>query len=284
MNALRPIIVGLVLAAAVAAPLLVEQRAAIGLSRREDSMRRQTEWLAQATAEQQRLSALVAGLPPPLAGAEVTELLRLRNEVGQLRQSLKEMDRLENESGRIRGAVKALENGTDAEIPNALLVEEMDLRRARLAQLDQWLAHLPEERIPELRFLSEDEWIKSAEAQRVTDEEYRLWMSKQRDWASMKFAPLAQRALKAYAQVHDGQFPTEVSQLQPFFASPVEDVILERYAVVPAKSLIDDLAKVDENWVITPKAPVNEQHDLRIGVGLNGRVNSLAAGRWSAPR
>ena len=59
----------------------------------------------------------------------------------------------------------------------ALLADEMDMRRARVAQLKQWLEDMPSEKIPELQFLSDSNWIEAVENLSVTDDEYRQTMS-----------------------------------------------------------------------------------------------------------
>jgi len=105
-------------------------------------------------------------------------------------------------------------------------------------------------------------------------------MSAQRGNASARFGGLAYKALKAYAKANDGQFPTELEQLLPFFEAPIEDAILQRYTIVPAKSLIENLAAADDNWVITQKAPINDKRDSRMAVGLKSSTATLEAGRW----
>src|SRR5262249_49470222 len=44
-----------------------------------------------------------------------------------------------------------------------------------------------------------------------------------------KFAGMAQNALVAYAQANNGQVPASLSQLQAYFAPPVDDSVLQRY-------------------------------------------------------
>jgi hypothetical protein len=74
-------------------------------------------------------------------------------------------------------------------------------------------------------------------------------------------------ALTQYAQANNGQFPTDLSQLQPYFPSPVEDAILQRWEIAPAKTVRTD------NFgdpIITEKAAIDEDWDPRYAVGLKG--------------
>jgi hypothetical protein len=223
---------------------------------------------------------------PPLSDAELSEVLKLRNEIGQLRRTLKEMDQLHREIDRIRNAAQRLTKDQDrgGDGPTALLADQMELRRARLGGLRQWLGDRPEEQIPELQFLSEESWIRSADWERVTDEEFRGWISAQRSNAEAKFARMTQKALKGFAQEHDSRFPTDVSQLKGYYEMPIDDAILQRWEVVPAKSLIKSLAEGGGDWVITQKTPVNKKFDSRRGISLTDCRGTLQEGRWETVR
>jgi hypothetical protein len=157
----------------------------------------------------------------------------------------------------------------------------MEMRQARVAQLKQWLEATPTEKVPELQFLSELDWSLSVENLCVTDDEYRQRMSQLRAQGERAFSTMAFQSLQQYAQANHGQFPAELSQLKPFFASPVDDAILERYEIVPANSLnIEVNVKAPEDWVISQKAPVNRDLDHRSAIGLRSLTRSSEPGRW----
>lgn len=92
-------VLGAVLVAAVAAPLFVQHEAQVRLLAKNSSLQEQLDQLGQLTLENARLSNLVAQAnnEPSLAEERMRELLRLRGEVGRLRQESKEMDRLRDE-------------------------------------------------------------------------------------------------------------------------------------------------------------------------------------------
>ena len=238
--------------------------------------------MAGLFAENKRLSNIIteAKSSQSLSGAEDVELARLRNEIGQRQDTMKEAERLQRETRRIRAGLQELPKEKENDNPTALLADEMAVRVARVKELKQWLEATPVEKTPELQFLSEQSWIRSADRQRLTDEEFRGWMSSQRGNAEARFSSMAFKALKQYAQANIGAFPTDVSQLRPFFESPIDDAILQRYEIVPAKSLIKFLAEAGGDWVITQRAPINKQHDSRIAVSITDRRGTVEEGRW----
>jgi hypothetical protein len=74
-------------------------------------------------------------------------------------------------------------------------------------------------------------------------------------------------ALTQYAQANNGQFPTDIAQLKPYFPSPVEDAILERWEIAPTNTVkTGDFG----DPIITQKKAVDEDFDLRYAVGLKG--------------
>ena len=88
-------------------------------------------------------------------------------------------------------------------------------------------------------------------------------------------------ALRKYAAAHDGQFPSELSQLSPYLRKPIDDDILARYEIVPSSSLVSQLQSRDD-MVITEKAPVDKIWDCRQTVGLTGggMADCRVTNRW----
>ena len=283
MKTLKPGILGAVLAAALAAPFWVQHQADVYRRAQQQTLRQQAVLLDQLSAENERLSNSIAQAKSPqsLSDAQLAELLKLRNEAGQLHRALLEMDplrdRIRRLHDRLQDAAKEAEEGRDNY--TALLADELPRRQARVARLRQWLEGMPQEKIPELKFLSEDDWLARSDDPLVTDEDYRTAMPRLRARADGHFARMAFPALQQYAQANGGQFPTDLSQLKPYFASPIDDAILQRYEIVPAKSLVSYLADLGGDWLITEKAPVN-MNDSRVAVGMTGFRSTIQRGRW----
>jgi len=286
MRTLKHGIIGVLLATTLAVPLMIRHCAEVRFLAMKENLQLKTDLVSDLLAENGRLSNVLAKAKSTQSpsDAELTELLKLRNEVGKLREAPKEQDRLRREIHRIRNHLQDLvkEKGSGGDNPTALLADEMELRQTRIAQLKQWLEESPEEKIPELQFLSEDDWVKSADWQRVTDEEYRLWMSAQRGNAEMKFADMMFKAVKQFAQTNDDQFPSDLLQLKPYFKLPIDEAILQRYEIVPANSLMKSLAEGCGELVITQRTPVNRERDLRSAIGLKNMRTGGFDGRWDS--
>ena len=85
--------------AGVVTPLVIQHRSQAALREENQALRQQASQLAQATAENERLSNLVtqAKSAESLPGEQMSELLRLREEVSWLRQEGAELKRLQGQ-------------------------------------------------------------------------------------------------------------------------------------------------------------------------------------------
>jgi RNA polymerase sigma factor (sigma-70 family) len=201
------------------------------------------EELAEAT---NRLSALVAENENGRSSSNELELLKLRGEVASLRRS---------------------ENDPLTLAANNLV--------AKVNKLKRRLEETPNAKIPELQFLTEKDWLDAAEANLNTDLDYRRALSSLRNSAENEFVNVLKPALDKYIQANNGQFPTDLSQLQEYFSSPVDDAILQRWEITSPKTVPN--VGVGEDGIITEKAPVDDIFDSRNVVGNrgSGRVDFL---------
>src|SRR5215212_10189574 len=79
---------------------------------------------------------------------------------------------------------------------------------------------------------------------------------------------MLQSALRDYAQANGGQLPADLSQLKPYFQAPVDDALLQRYALLQTGKLSDlpsDAIVVAE---IAPSA--DEDYDMFYQFRMNG--------------
>ena len=260
-------LISAIVVASVVAPLLLQHKAQGRLHNHDEALRQQADQLAELQAENERLSKPLAGSnsSPALSTAQVSELLKLRGEVGLLRQRAQELTKVA-----------------------AIREEEAPLSRdqlwpARVNRLKHWLEEHPGEKIPELQLLSDRQWMDALYSSTPeTPDEYRVSMSDVRSVAELTFATFTLRsALQRYAKDDSGQFPTDLSQLRPYFDSPIYDSILERYTILPASTLVSEL-RPGGDWVITQKAPVNEAQDWRTATSLTGTAQATphVTNRW----
>jgi hypothetical protein len=194
-----------------------------------------------------------------LASAQ-DELNRLQREVGDIPKIRGELARLRGDSEELH-RLKA--GDIDAGSKTAAASWE-----ARVTQLKQKLEQTPGAQIPELQLLTDEDWLNAAKGDLKTDTDFRRALSALRAAGESKFAGMLQPALKAYIKANNGQFPTDVGQLQPFFASPVDPAILQRWEVMPANR-IKSLG-MGGDMVISQKSPVDDVFDTCFGIGPYG--------------
>ena len=104
MTNLKLGIMSAIVLAAMAGLLIMQQQSVVRLREENQSLRQQQIQMAQLAAENERLSNSVsqAGTSEPLSQDQIHELLRLRGEVGTLRQNTKELARVQEENRELR--------------------------------------------------------------------------------------------------------------------------------------------------------------------------------------
>ena len=176
-------------------------------------------------------------------------LLRLRSEVTHLREDGQEL-------AELKAANDQLENDP------ALLswlerVKQLKKHSAETSGTNSW----------ELQFVSQHQWLAAARNELKSDEDYRRAMASLRNSGGIAFGKVCQLALRNYIRMNEGRFPNEMNQLKPYFDPPVDDALLQRYELRPAKDF-DDVGPGDS--VIVTKAPVDKDYDARGVFGANG--------------
>jgi RNA polymerase sigma factor (sigma-70 family) len=243
--------------AVVAGTGIYEARQASRLREENQSLQQQQAPLAEQIRELQR------------ERDDATNRLAMsQQENAQLKQNTAELLKLRGEVARLHKATGApSETQND---PRASLVESW---LAREDKLKKSIEQYPDKAIPELQLLSEQQWLDAAmNAKFDTDKAIRQTLADLRHTAENNFASLAQPALSKYIQANNGQFPTDLSQLQPYFETPIGDAILSRWEILPQSALPNQ--KMGSDWVITEKAPVDPEFDNRWAIGSSGYGNT----------
>jgi RNA polymerase sigma factor (sigma-70 family) len=269
ITSMQKLLVAAIVVASVMTPVLVQHRAQTKLAEQDSALRRQADRLAELQKENEHFANLLAqaNSSRSLPSGQFNELLRLRSQVSRLNLDVRELTEL-----------KAASSTTGS---NVLATAEK-VWSERAEQLKKWLEANPAGKIPELQFLTDQDWIESIHPHTLSsDEEYRRAMSTVRANAELRVLDILHGALRQYGQANNGQFPRELSQLSPYFRSPVDDAILDRYEIVRTDSLVSELQR-GEDWVITQKAPVDEVWDARLTTGLTtgGMADSRVTNRW----
>lgn len=172
----------------------------------------------------------------------------------------------ENELLRLRAEVTRLEN-QHADPTTAAAMTLME----KVNRLKQKLAETAGANIPEMQLLTDKDWLSAANCDLNTDIDYRKALASLRGIAESTFAGMLHTALGKYMQANNQQFPTDLSQLQPFFTSPVDPDILDRWEIT-SPSTVPNVG-VGSQGIITEKAAVDDIFDGRNVVGAEGFGN-----------
>ena len=269
MTTLPKTLVAVVIAASLSMPVLVQYRDQARLREIKEVSLQRAERLAELRAENEGFSNLLAQAKtaqPPM-NEQFNEVLRLRGEVGRLQAAVQEL--------------------TGPKTNEPLSREEVldSMRRLylnRVNRLKQFFAANPAEAVPELQYLTDKDWLElvTYDHHRL-DPDGRYALSSARSKAQISFAKsVLDAALRQYGRNNNGQFPTDLSQLVPYFKSSVDPSVLEHWAILPASSLPSTM-RVDELWVITQRAPVDAARDERIVIGMkNSQLGRRSTNDW----
>ncbi len=124
MTKLQAGIVGAIVVASVATPLVVQHQSETKLREENEVLRQQVSQIAQSYVENTRLSNLVARAKESqsLSEGQLSELLRLRGEVGLLRDQTNELARLRQENRQLRSALTSGQNSQAVPPPSEALI------------------------------------------------------------------------------------------------------------------------------------------------------------------
>jgi len=263
----------LLAAAGILTPILLHNSAQATLRERDQALQAASSQLASIVVENQRLTARfkqARSSAAPVSEAQLAEVLRLRNETSLL-------------------AAKARALTSPDQTPEERLEARKQFLAAQVVKLKDWINAHPNQNIPELAKISEDDWLHSAsrDYEFSSDDEFRRAASNLRLNAELHvFLDPVNGALRKYAKANNGQFPSDLTQLKPYFRKPSDDAIMDRYEIVSTSSLVSELRSAGD-WAITQKAPVDEDFDDRIAVGLNNEIPSVGqnvTNRWNRVR
>lgn len=264
---MKTAVVGSVLLASVVAPLLFEYRGEARVRTLDATLNENSNRLAQLTADNQRLTALLEKNKSPVADPGLSEVLKLRNEVGRLRNIVPQMT-----------PEKATAD------PESKLAARKRIYAGQVERLKNWFETHPSEKIPEMESVDEETWINAVDTL-AEDDHFDRAARIVRVNAEHRVFDILFGALRKYATENRGQFPADVAELRPYFRRPIDDGILQRYEIVRTSSLVSELRPAGE-WAITQKAPINPELDIRLAYGLTeGRsADERVTNRWKTSR
>jgi RNA polymerase sigma factor (sigma-70 family) len=255
MTTLQKTLITATLIAAVGTGIY-EARQASTLRTEVQTLRQQQALLAeQLRRERDGATNRLASLADEIARMknDSVELLKLRGEVSRLRNDSHELADLKT--------AKAQEE----KAPPTSTARTMS---DRVVQLQQRLNQNPNESIPEIQFATPVHWLNSIDFKLETEDDYRRASYLLRNQAQNRFSVLIKEALGKYSQAHNGQFPSDLSQLQSWCDPAVGNALIQLYEIVPA-SVVKD-SHVDGDWIITRKVRANPESTLRLATFMGG--------------
>lgn len=214
MTTLQKAIIGSTLAAAAGTGIF-EAHQASRLREQNQTLQQQQASMAEQVQQLQRerdaATNRVASLADELAKAKSNnlELMKLRGEVTQSRSAV--------------------------EIENDPAFQKARLWMAKEAKLREQFELHPEQWIPEMKFLSKEEWLDQArKADLDTADGMRCALSNVRVAAAYDFAGKMSRALQIYMNAHNQELPDSTAQLSAYFKPPLNeaDSTLSRYEML----------------------------------------------------
>ena len=138
----------------------------------------------------------------------------------------------------------------------------------RINKLKQKLSETPSATIPEFAFLKEEDWVDTVRGNLDSEADFRKAFSRLRSDGERRFLEAMQTALLKYLKANNEQFPTELSQVKPYFETPPTEEMLERYQIMAAESMNHVLNAGD--WLITQRTPIDPENDTQWSLGRNG--------------
>jgi len=210
------------------------------LLQQQASLARENKQLQRERDSMKQTVLVTGGAPANGNGTNELELLKLRGEVGQLRQVLK------------------------------------DLPSARVALLKTKLASMPDKKIPELVFLKDKDWANAAwNADLETDDGVRLALSKLRDESTDTFLNLTRNALKKYLAEHNDLLPSTLLPLKPYYDADVSvtDEMLERYAFLQTGQISGDHSQSVVRKAVYADPDYDSNQEMSLSGGGGGSFN-----------
>jgi RNA polymerase sigma factor (sigma-70 family) len=209
-----------------------------------------TKMIAMTTAQKTIVATtLVLAIGVGLHQARTISDLRRQNRTLQQRTDgllaqIRQIRQQQAEAGnRLAAADRELATSRAHEAASAMASAEQDAPMnaelkaiaARVLRFKERLAKTPEQQIPELRLLTDRDWIDAVRKFAASDKDDDIWegaVADLRESARAHFAAPLQHALEGYLRANYDQLPVDIAQLAPFFNPPVDGALLQRYQML----------------------------------------------------
>jgi hypothetical protein len=203
-------------------------------------------------------------------------IVRQREELRDLQRRLAYNDRLAarlgDESEAARRELEAVERELTAR-PSAAAIDtaapgrrtETDAWLARVRQLRRHFDERADQRIPEMQWLTDDDWLRVARRASFDDEHgTRKAIGDLRSTAKSKFFARLAPAFRAFARTAGAEPPSSILALAPHFEESIEPATLQRYEITRRTS-----NSGAAQLLIREKEPIDADYDSRTEATAN---------------
>ena len=225
----------------------------------------------------------IAGYEAHVAAGQREQLAALRETAGQLAAefarlrgtheiTLRDLHAAEGQLATLSSVA-----GKSSE-PSSARRTEMKGWLARVKEMRRLFDEYPGQQIPEMRFLTDQDWLRVAKHARFdSDDERRRAFAAVRNAAIRRFMPRLSTALRKFVQSSPAGAPT-LAALLPLFEPPVESSLLDRYAL----DQTNDRRNAPQ-WRLQQKTAADPDHDDRHYVSVYADGRGYGSGSASAP-
>ena len=267
MTTMQKAIVTAVLALAAGTGIYEAHQAAMAQRNWAAQQQAQADWTdqirqLQATRNEaaNRLAALAA--ENGRLRSNNVELLKLRGEVTQLRKAAQEL-------AAMKTILPAVTN--EANPPEAAWLD-------RVRRFKEWVEKTPGAKIPEMQYLTDQDWLTATEGKLENEPDYRQALTSLQSNAQGEILRLMETALRKYLDANQGKFPADLTKLAPYYENYPGDELVQRYQIVPAGQVPQlNSAGNSGEWNITPRYAVGDGRWALDANGVSGYSQKYAA-------
>jgi len=149
---------------------------------------------------------------------------------------------------------------------------EMKAWLARMKRLRQLFDERPDQRIPEMQFLTDQDWLRVAKNNELdSDDGRRKALAAARDAAISHFTSQLSAALRKFAKTAGVDTPATIFALGPFFDNPVDAALFERYEL---RKAAPSGLRGNIEWSAQNKSPIDLDYDSQFSVRVSDSGNS----------
>lgn len=207
-----------------------------------------------------------------------------RARLSHLHQSLADLQRQRDEALRATAEaerelqLRSAASGSPSALADPARAAQTKAWLANVKRLKQSFADLPTQSIPELKLLTDLDWLTLARTfPGDSDLDLRKARSAARKLAIPRFTRSLGSALNAYTAANEGMLPADIAQLVPYFKTPVEPELLQRYTMTASGNI-----HTAKGEVIGERAPVDDELDPYQMVNAKGSPS--ASDSWAESR